>query len=266
MQKIKLGKKAIFFSIVSIMIIILFSTTTELVSKFRIDETELEVTRTRIEVLNSLVNDMENNYFEKIVYVSSKNAVIGLSKYYGEDYNRINKNLGKATTDVIQNGILHDLRGNSFNLSSYIKREFTLNSIKKNLNKKFNEFGMRINEFTVNITKDGITQIDPFTLRINTEIYYDFEEINHIVAWRGSLTKDVDITLIGVNAYDMPSNSKQHKSIVSKDWLVDSAPYTEPSLYNKLSFANPIQRPIDNGLGLCSPLFRHGGETCDNDV
>ena len=76
--------KAVIFSIAALLIVILFAASSSLITKFRINESELEITRTRVKILNSLVSDFENSYFEKLLYISSKNALIGLSRYYSE--------------------------------------------------------------------------------------------------------------------------------------------------------------------------------------
>ena len=142
-------KKAIFFSIVSVLLIVLFVAMTQLVSKFKLEETKIETTRTKIKILNSLVKDMEDNYFEKIVYVASKNALMGLSNYYyANDYGTIDKPLDVAMADVMQEGILTDAYAVDHDLTvspMHIDYRYTVEGIVEKLSIIYNNLGLEIN-------------------------------------------------------------------------------------------------------------------------
>jgi len=102
-------KKSVFFSIMSVFIVILFVAFVELSNIYVAQETELELTRRRVNIINSVISDMEDTYFEKIIYASAKSSLIGLSDYYadgGFSENRIKKRLDSALEDVIYNGTL----------------------------------------------------------------------------------------------------------------------------------------------------------------
>ncbi|MFH2019967.1 MAG: hypothetical protein ABIJ34_01005 [archaeon] len=279
-------KKAVFFSIVSVLIVILFGSMISLISDFSTKqrENDIDVTRTRIKVLNSLVQDMNDNYFEKLVHVAAKNAIVGLSDYYhdapgGQD--RIKKPLAAAVSEVMDDGILvepiyagsikHNLTQPNGLGESYMNREYTLNNLIQGLKKKYSNLGMNINELTVTVGTEGITQIDPFHFEVEADIVYDLSS-NDILTrafWRGVATKKVIVSVYGVYAYDSPLDSgKEHKNNpITSEWIIDNGPRpTEPSLLTKLSKQNPTELDEEIGLGICSPDFVYGGKTCFDDV
>jgi hypothetical protein len=264
------AKKAIFFSIVSVLLIVLFVAMTQLVTKFKLEETKIETTRTKIKILNSLVQDMEDNYFEKIVYVVSKNSLIGLSNYYhAQDYETIDKSLDVAIADVMQDGTLIDVYLVEHDLTttpSYVDTKYTVDGIRHSLETIYNKLGLEINELTVNITPGNVEQIDPWTIRIKADIIYDFIDRDKIVSWKGFTTRTVDISVIGVKAFDMPNTpAKAHKGrVIKDDWIVDEFPYTEPSIYSKLSSRYPVSP--DPGKGICTMHFFRNGGACDVDT
>lgn len=260
------GKRAVFFSIVSVMIVVLFVALSGLITNFKLDETKLEATRTRVTVLNSLVQDMEDTYFEKIVYVASKNSLIGLSRYYSQDYNRINKQLDSALENVIQKGILIDNAGiHNLTKLGYINYDYTVSGLVDEFKLLFDDMGMDIVKLTINITPESLEQIDAWTFRLEADINYDFKDKDKIASWKGVTTRIVDISVIGLYMFDVES-VRTNFGNVSNNWSIDTSPYTEPSIYNKLSKRYPVVGLQDHGKGICSPDFRRSGEGCDTDV
>ena len=84
-------KKAVVFSIMSVLLVILFVLTNETLTQFNVQESKLEVNRARIKVLNSIVDDMEMYYFKNILEITAKNALYGITSYYERNnYNNIN--------------------------------------------------------------------------------------------------------------------------------------------------------------------------------
>ena len=112
----------------------------------------------------------------------------------------------------------------------------------------------------------NIEQTDPWTLRVKAEIAYDFTDEKKIVSWKGLTSREVDISVLGVTAFDMPSAKAHLGHKVKSTWIVDKPPYTEPSIYSKLSYKYPVVRVEDWNKGLCSPLFNRNGGTCDVDT
>ncbi|MBN2367537.1 hypothetical protein JXC34_00835, partial [Candidatus Woesearchaeota archaeon] len=267
-MKIKSSRKGIFFSIVSVFLVLMFVSSTELISDYRVAESEMEVTRTRVRLLNSVINDMENIYFEKIVYVAAKNSLVGLSRYYESgNYENIPKTLDYALKDVIHPGLLQDHSGNSpvkYNLTDmgYIDYGYTVEGLMGSISELFTRIGVKVNKFQVTIK--SVEQADPWTLVVDAEIDYYFTDDNNIASWKGITEKKVNISVYGIHAFDyetgfdnlIPSNLGP----ITSSWVVDEGYLTEPSVLNKLS------NRYTTGMGICSPEFLKGGATCRNDT
>ena len=255
-------KKAVFFSIVSIFIVILFVATTELTSEFSISETDMDVTRTRVKILNSLVSDMENVYFEKMIYIAAKNSILGLSKYYYDnDFDNIEYDLRSMLRRVITEGIYDPNPTTYVNLTKVgcwgvepcIKYDYTIEGLQRNLEYVYQRLGVDIREFTITIT--DVYNINPWEIMIEADIEYYFRDKTNIASWKGLTHKKVKVSVIGLYAFDSMGN----EGVVTEDWIVDKGPYTEPSVVNKLS-AIGIR-----GNGLCHPDFNRNGMNCSND-
>ncbi len=251
-----INKKAVFFSIVSIFIVILFTATTELASEFSIKETEMDVTRTRVKILNSLVSDMENIYFEKIIYVAAKNSLVGLSKYYQDRHFAIGWHLETILNRVITEGIYDPNPGTFVNLTKVgcwgvepcINYDYTIRGLEKNLEYVYERLGVDIKEFTITLT--DVRQEDPWEIIIEADIEYYFKDNTNIASWKGSTHKEVKVSVIGLYAFD----DRNNEGVITEEWIVDRPPYTEPSVVNKLSGIGT------HGKGLCSPDYN-----CSND-
>jgi hypothetical protein len=251
----KISKKAVFFSIVSIFIVILFVTSTQLVSEFRIGETELEVTRTRVKILNSIMNDMEEVYFDKIIYIASKNALIGLSKYYAD--NNFNSDdyeydLWEALNMTIKEGI-YVKNGNIVNLTydgcgffnnePCMNYDYTVNGIIKHLSDLFDTIGMDVSDFTIEIKPSYVKQADPWHIEIIADIDYHFRDKSKIASWKGLTTRKVNVSVYGLYA-------SPNEGVITSSWKRDLPQYTELSLIRKLAGKKTIV-PSDYGLGIC---------------
>ncbi len=259
-KKNQLKKKAIFFSITSIFIIILFTAIFDLNSRFNIKQSQMEATRARIKALNSIMESMENSYFENILKVSSKNALIGLSKYYSEkgfDQTRLEKYIEYALEDVIYDGVLTKRNNELVNLTGYLDPKFTIQNIVKNISSIFNDYGFWVYKLNVNISRSDMSQPDPWTIELKAFVTYDFRDKENIVAWRGTTEIKTNISVYGIYAYDYELGRKSNIGVVTSNWKLDTPAYTEPSVLSKLS--RRLNRP-DPNLGICSPSF-----DCQND-
>lgn len=268
-------KKGIFFSIVSVLLVILFAAIMSMMNETRGTENEIEVTRTRIKVLNSLMEDLDDRYFENLIYVSAKNALIGMSWYYSENKDRINDHIYIALEQTIDDGIIEIPSGattikrnlTSFSGKNYIKQEFLFDTLAEKLKAKYKELGMEINELDVTVI--GVTQPDPWHLRVEADIIYDVKDMSGIAFWRGQSTKFVDVSLYGLYLYDLPAGigtAHDNQGKVTSSWIIDLGPRrTEPTAYGKLSVRDPNGLYITPGHGICSPDFLYGGNDCSND-
>ncbi len=267
MKNLKKMKKGIFFSVISVFIIILFVAITELSTNFQLEQFELETTRTRLKLLNSLVRDMEDTYFEKMIYISTKNALIGLSKYYSEtnfDQNRLQKKLGFVLDDVIYNNTLIDKNGNEIDLSLYVDPDYTIFGVIGDIKEVFDSLGLEVSEFTVSIDEDEIVQVDPWTIEVTGQLVYNFKDKFNTVSWKGRTTKKVNVSVIGITSFDYELSEKSNTGIITSSWVKDEGPYyTEPSVVDKLSLPSPSPT---QGKGICSPNFNVNGRSCSDDL
>lgn len=76
----KINKRGVFFSLISLFIVFLFVLDFRVASIPHSGESELSLTNTRVKVLNNFINDLEGRYFERILYMASRNALVGLSE------------------------------------------------------------------------------------------------------------------------------------------------------------------------------------------
>jgi hypothetical protein len=197
------------------------------------------------------VNDFEDSYFEKLLYISSKNALIGLSKYYSEsdfDSPNVRKSLELALNDVIYQGVLYDNKGNfQKNLSGYIDYNYTLKGLTGNISMIMDRLGLEMTAFNVSISpSDGIRQTDPWTIQVKGDFVYFINDKDGIASWKGFSTKTVNVSVIGLYLYDNEGgqNSISNKGVITSTWKLDNGTITESSVVSKL-------RGRGTGRGLC---------------
>jgi hypothetical protein len=243
-------KKAVFFSIVSILLVILFVASSGVTSQVSIGESQIDVTRTRVKILNSLVKDVENEYFESIIYMATKNSLIGISKYYYDnDYSDsvMKKQLNYALVDVIYDGVLNDADGNfQENLSKdgYVNHAYTINGLMYNISLLLNKMDVSVKELTINISKNSITQTDPWDVQIQADIHYYFVDNNNLASWNGYLSKTVTVPVYGIYLYDRENGPSviSNKGIVNSSWKVDNGTASEAPVISKLGKYGPYSQ------------------------
>jgi hypothetical protein len=246
----RISKKAVFFSIVSLFIVILFVATSELRAKSNSGESEIEVTRIRVKVLNSMIKDMENTYFDRLLYIAAKNSLVGLSRYYYDnqfDSEVMQKSLGYALQDVIDDGIL-ERGGNKYNLTKmgYINSTYTLNNLILNISGLFEKLNVDVKELKVTLsTFDSLEQTDPWTIKVKADIKYDLMDKNKLASWKGTTTRIVYIPVFGMYGYDSESGPRSNRGIITNAWKADNGTTTEASFIRKLGYS------VNNGKGIC---------------
>jgi hypothetical protein len=240
--------KAVIFSLASLLIIILFVASSSLTAKLKASESEIEITRTRVEILNSVINDFENSYFEKMLYISSKNAIIGISRYYydndfGSQY--MKKSLEQAMNDVIINGSLYDNKGKfQADLSKDLNSSYTLTSLVNNISRIMDKLGLELTEFNMTISSnEGIKQIDPWTIQIKGEFTYFINDKEKIASWKGFSTKIVNISVIGIYLFDRENGpaSISNEGKITGSWKLDNETRQEDSVLNKLGGRSDVR-------------------------
>ena len=190
-------KKAVFFSIVSLSLILLFLTSAEIISQFEIKESEIEVTRTRVRLLNSIIGDMEQTYFDRLVQVSVKNSLHGISCYYAANhFNQflIRDNLKKTINLTMYSGL--------FGVANLVdvdcmEAEYTIEGLTDRLIDIFERLGIDVKSFSVDI--DQVNQHEPFYLEVVADISYDFADKTNIARWRGLTRRTVNVPLYGLH-------------------------------------------------------------------
>ncbi|MEK6916565.1 MAG: hypothetical protein AABW92_02375, partial [Nanoarchaeota archaeon] len=241
----KMNSKSVFFSIVSVFIVLLLVAFAELSNSYVAQETELELTRRRVNLVNNIISDMEDSYFEKIVYVSVKNAMIGISHYYSDERfstNALEKFLEYALVDVIYNGTLKDAENNNIDLTeyafvtytaygnttvikNYMNYDYTLTPLVNEVSDVFDSLGLEVNRFDVEIEQDSLRQKDPWTLEIKADVIYDIRDKTGIASWKGITTKTIDISVYGLYAFDYEGGEKSNFGVITNSWVVDNSPY-----------------------------------------
>jgi hypothetical protein len=259
-------KRAVLFSIISLLIVILFATITSLLAKIQVQETELDVTRTKVKVLNSLINDMNTIYFNKIIYVSSKNALIGISRYYHlqgiPHYTQIESPvaaLNKAMKNgrIRYQGSLRDLTlPNSCGTEPCINYSYTVEGLMDQISDLYLKNGLNITKFDVTVL--NLRQTTPWEIEVETELNYHFADQNNIVSWKGATQRTVNISVYGVYASYGGLQYKDQSALIDNSWQQETKVIlgieTEADLITKLR-----GRPTDGSLtiGICP-----AGEAC----
>ena len=251
--------KGIFFSIVSLFIIVIFITISSLISDFQVGESEIEVTRTRVRLLNSVVSDFENVYFSKLLYISSKNALSGLTKYYyyhDWDDSYFVYDLWYALNASITNGIYPGSPPVDFTAEGCgptgndpcLDSRYTVNGLIAETSVVLDNIGITVDTISIEVT--NVSQVDPWHLKVRADITYFFQDQDNIASWKGTDTKEVDVSVYGLY---MPYNYTYY-DIIDSSWMVETkeisnTPYTtESSVIDKL---NNIKGDDTLGLGIC---------------
>jgi hypothetical protein len=188
----------------------MFIIASEIVGEFQIKESEIDVTRTRVRILNSIMEDLQYTYFDRLIAVSSKNSLIGISNYYDiRNYDVIEYQLWRALNFTIHDGVLPrryqppiNLKGSLcisqsfFPSGSCVHGDYTLNEMLTRLENIYASFGIDIVEFNVEIV--NIEQPDPYILTITADIEYYFKDKSNIASWRGFTRRTVDVSVYGL--------------------------------------------------------------------
>lgn len=223
----RMKKKAVFFSIISIFIVLLFVASSKLVSTTQEQQSDIALTRTRVKILNSIVQDMESDYFEKMLYVASKNTLVGVSDYYygNHGYNHfyqmpsafqiINTTMHSGyypfidpAVDLTQIGCA----GPCMNAS------YTMDALVNNLTKVFDRLGMSVDDFEVLMPSSSyVRQTDPFHIKVKADIKYNFRDKAGVASWQGRTTKEVEVSVYGMHL-PYGGNYVPLNSLVTSSW------------------------------------------------
>jgi len=243
-------KKGIFFSIVSIFLIILFTAIIN-VERINVKESELSITRTRVKILNSIMSDLEEVYFEKILYVSVKNALLGLSDYYHEDYDNIKSNLLYALSKSSMNyPALNYTNGDSVDLTDYVIYDYTVEGLTEEFDDTFSKLGIKVNDFRIELVE--VTQEDPWYITVTADIYYYFSDETDIASWKGVTTKTVNVSVYGLYGFDYELDDRRSNvGIITTEWKEDNGTTQEPTIVQKLGTRGSYKPDPKSRTGIC---------------
>ncbi|MFH0875901.1 MAG: hypothetical protein V1859_08235 [archaeon] len=235
MKNLGHNKKSVFFSVLSVFIILIFYLGLKVSSEQQKQQTDMEVTRVRVNLLNTIVNDFENRYIERMLYAAGKSAIGAMSEYAtmpgcsspscdfkyfqnGDTNSFIGyKHLESDMNLTMTKGELLGASGNSIDLtqySSYHLADNNLDSIKGKLIDNFETLGLQVKELDVTIT--SVRQIDPWTIGFGADVDYYFVDADKIASWKGTTHKEIEISIVGM--YDPIS-----KTIINtNDFKVDT--------------------------------------------
>lgn len=183
-----------------------------------------------------------------MLYISSKEIFIGLSKFY-YDSNFIDSKMkvfDSAFQDVFVDGNLTILNDQDYNLTNlgYINEKYLFENLKNNLSKTFSYLNLEIVRLDLFIIGNGyVKQIDPWTIEINATFRYEIADKSNFARWEGITNKIVRIPVYGIYSYS--NNNKNNKAKINSSWKVDEGIITEKSVLEKLKGNGNNQR------GLC---------------
>ncbi|MBU0757113.1 MAG: hypothetical protein KKF44_03530 [Nanoarchaeota archaeon] len=275
------GKKGVFFSLVSVFIVTVFYLSLQLSTKYEMQETEMETTRARVETLNSIIIDLDDRYFDRMIYASGKSALGAMSMYAANaagaadghcsvayfscsgldvisEFNQY-REFDKEFNLTMSIGFLlnPDRNGNDIDLrtipqinSRFNLNKNTLSAMTYELEQRFMDIQLDIRDLDIIIT--DVRQVSPFMVKIGADITYYFKDGMGIASWKGDTHKEVLVNIEGM--YD-PRNDGL--PIWRDEYILDSAGpfgYTEHSFINKLKMRKFPVDPLtfeDSGLGIC---------------
>lgn len=225
-------RRGIYFSIASLLLMVLLLAMFKMTSDYRIQESEIEVTRTKVKVLNSIMEDMENTYFDRIAYMTAKNTLMGLSRYYGtQKFTKgtsgiIKKQLFAAMQDVNYNGTLydkvfnHDLNNIPPGLG-YLYNQYTTLGLVDELKQRFDQVGIDVRKLNITIT--DIKQPTPWLFVVDVDITYYFTDKAGKISWKGISKKTAEVSLIGLTTFDYNStDGRRIVGVINSSWRPDS--------------------------------------------
>lgn len=286
-------KKGMFFSLISISLILILIVSFKLTTESKLEENKIRSTQLRVKMLNDFINSMEDSYFENMLKISSQTALDALAQYKSRTKKSLNINTADSVPGnfetVMLFGYIKDNSGSycednlckeySSRLSDaqlarykpyqFRKIDFDLDPAKPvmanyaffdllgSIEKTLESLGVETNSFDIKI--ENLQQTDNWNIKVKATMDYYFTDKNKNAAWRGRTTKEVSLTILGIqNPLSEPG------VIIDKSWKIDvgGVPCGGKPIcfYNYPSFLNRLQDGLDssNIYGICKK-----DEDCD---
>ena len=266
-------KKGMLFSLITMLMVLVIILSYKISTEKSDEETKLASTQIRIKILNSFITDLEQNYFDDMLKVSSKTALEALANYtaQGKQLNSVNGD-GVKPGDfetVMLFGYIENSAGedckislcaeygvklsnaqiNRFNYScklgtqqcQYRKIDSDLTqpvmlrySFFDLLNKTENVLeNLGVRTDSFSITLEPLTQTDNWNINFKAIIDYHFIDNYKIAAWRGRTEKIVNISIIGLE------DPIYKKTITKQDWEIDRGPESFCNIEVRCAYSEP---------------------------
>ncbi len=219
-KNISMGKKAIFFSLVSLFAVMVFVVLFSSLTFQEKEQSGLEVTRTRITTSSSFVKDFEERYVERLLLVSSTKALQGLADKVADK--TINPLTMAELEDIFKNIVQYDSTDgwdckddspknsdlgvmdktnddNYFTFPNPCGDRLLDFGIINTVNNIVSQLGLQFTTFKIKeITLD---QDDPWKVKARFTLEYTIEEATGLASWRiEESIKEVEISIVGIKA------------------------------------------------------------------
>lgn len=240
-------KKAFLLSSSAILLVLIIVVTLSINNQDTANESRLAATNIRIKILNSFVNDLESNYFEKILHVSGKYSLELLSEYKfhgGSAPSSSSSSFDNDFSNVLSYGMAGEAENRS--LAAFMDKAGII----------FNNSGVNITKLNAKIS--SIRHNNPWAIDVAVQFEYNIEDKGHIASWEGSAKKNVSLSITGLKD---PAAGETIVRDGASRWVQhgDSQLATHGD-----SFLRRLDSSQPPNYGICKEDDRHCG-TCDND-
>lgn len=197
MAKIIRSKKAVFFSLIALFMVFMFVLSFRVATRVDIEKNKISAQNTRIKVMNNLVYDLEERYFERMLYVASKAGLKAMSE-------------NKDKISILKNDLESIVLDGTFSADPALYNYYNFDYLINELQQRFTGVGLTIDKLEVEIV--DLSQSGPWHVHVSVYIKYELTDDGGLAGWRGKIRKDVDVSIFGFETTD---------GIITKDWKSD---------------------------------------------
>jgi hypothetical protein len=200
-------KKGMFFSVISIILLIGFSLYLGVLERRDREAEEIDIIRTKIRSVGYFMHDFESYYVPKLLETSAMHALVA----------RTNADVSTITDEEL----ILIMKTGTYNGQTYIPSDLTTDT---GLAQVLRTIPYRFEEHSFSYAIDDIRQPDYDTIEIEFLVDYSFEILN--AKWMG---QDRQFTVI-LKVYSMWHPAYQ--DIITQSWIPDSECYIDKILDN----------------------------------
>lgn len=207
----EMNRKGVFFSLVAVFIVMLFSLNVDITKETGALDRSFSVTRTKIELLNEAIIDLDEVCFEKMLTVASKNTLEALTEYTIDTDSPIVNGFNqdddykffKEFSSVMYNATLYsgtpfevDLKTlNPSGGGKYydgVPMQDTITEVIA----MYDTIGFEVLQFDVEVM--DIEQIDPWNIQVSARFFYDFQDKDEVARWKGESIEQAIVSVYGL--------------------------------------------------------------------